>query len=286
MRTQQPWVLLLAALLLCNGLASSAHADFQFLIPNGNPTGPQEAISPVYNIGPDQNYWFVVQLAPLYAEAVIVPTGMPGGPPALVDVLNAQGYGPQNGWTINRFDLQGSLSLGNYLAWAENKPAFSQGNLPPYQPFYAPGYGGAGFSLGYNPVGTDPSGADAHWLQVVITNKPLGDAVGVQYGDYTYYLDNGGNLYGNPWYAGPSNPTDMEDRVSRAYSSDGDWKAETFIASWDQQNKILSISNQAIYWGFIDPVVPVPEPSTLTLSLTALFAGFLHRIRRHVILAK
>lgn len=46
MRTQRPSVLLLAVLLLCIGAASSAHADFQFFAPGGNPTGPSSVDSP------------------------------------------------------------------------------------------------------------------------------------------------------------------------------------------------------------------------------------------------
>ncbi len=224
---------------------------------------------------------------------------MPGdGGTGLLNILAAQGYSAANGWNISRFDIQGSISLGTYLAYVEQAPTLQQGTLNPFTPQATPGGGGAEIGLGYSPGPGDPSGAghalnNAHWLQIVITNSPSKDAIGITFDGNTYYIDNQGNKANSPFYDDipgafgfTANATDIIDAPVRGYSSSTFWYAETFIATGDLNAKVLQISNQAIQWGFYDPVTAVPEPSTLVLFLSGvvcIFMSLLHRnIRRNI----
>jgi len=207
---------------------------------------------------------------------------------SLTSILAAQGYSAANGWNITSFSIQGSLTLGTYLAWTETIPAFRQGVFVAAAASF-PGKGGAEFGLGYAPSGGVPSGSgnafgNAHWLQVVATSKPLDGAVGVTSGNITYYIDDIGGPANNPFFdAGlpqVANSTDLIDVSVRGYDASTVWNAYTFIATGDLGAKRLSISSQFIYWGFTDPVVTTPEPSSLILAIPGLmcfFAWLMHR---------
>src|SRR5262249_20041361 len=150
---------ILIVVLVCFVISSGAQAGFMFYTPNGNPTGASSATSPQIN-----GWVYTVRLVPEGASSPFTPWAEP---PSLAQVLAAQGYSAANGWTINRFSLSGSLTLGTYRAWAENSPELAQGSLitKPAQDHL--GSGGSQIGLGYSAAGSDPSGASAHWLQIV-----------------------------------------------------------------------------------------------------------------------
>jgi hypothetical protein len=105
-----------------------------------------------------------------------------------------------------------------------------------------------------------------------VTNAPLQSAVtwSPPWDPSTYwYVDNIGNPPNNPFYdpIGTANATDFLDAASREYSFDTWWRAYTFIATGDLAARTLSISNQAVYWGFDDPIeyAAAPAPNALVL---------------------
>jgi len=272
MRYHRPALLLLALTVPCLALVSPAYAQPPpppgggfILTPNGNPTGPSSA---------SESYWYgtyTVSLSPGQANTLqLWPNNI-----TLSDVLGAQGFTAANGWTINRFNVQGNVTLNAYLAWTETAPAYtSPSGLINYAAAAHPGAGGAELGLTYNPQGADPSGADVHWLQIISTNAPdpnyphgtAQDGSGL-----TYYVDDGpvaNPTASGPWYdlTGAANSTDFFDAPARTYAGSTQWLGMVFIGTWDLNNETIDISNQAVVWGFTDPLTPaatVPEPSSL-----------------------
>ena len=186
------------------------------MTPNGNPTGPSSAESPLYWL----SYYYTVSLSPGQA---VTPQAWPVNL-TLSDVLGAQGFTAANGWTINRFNLQGNMTLNTYLAFAEAKPAYNSPDGSLIFPGGAvPGAGGAELGLTYNPQGTDPSGFGVHWIQIVATNDPIPNPNGsVQAGNgTTYYVDDAAvdnPTMDGPWYDQPdtfANSTNFFDAPRR-----------------------------------------------------------------------
>ena len=187
--------------------------------PNGNPTGPASARSPTYwNPLP---YYYVVSLSPGQAT-----TAQPWPDSiSLNDILGAQGFTPANGWTIDRFNVQGTMTLNAYLAYTEAQPAYAGGTLN-FGGQNVSGSGGAELGLSFAAQGTDPTGADMHWLQVIHTNAPGANQWGrldVGNGD-SWYIDD--NLVQNlaaqgPFYGsgGFGNATDFFDAPARPYAN-------------------------------------------------------------------
>jgi hypothetical protein len=219
------------------------------LTPNGNPTGPASANSPQQPSGSPFDF-YTVNLSPGLANtAQAWPIGV-----TLSDVLGAQGFNQANGWTVDIITLQGTMTLNRYLAYTEVAPVYQSpsGKLNVDQ-MNAAGLGGAEFGLTYNPQGADPSGASVHWLQVIGTNKPgfmggtVQDGAGV-----TWYVDD--NNPANPLASGPwfdvafptANPTDFFDNPNRMYADSTSWLGMVFIGTWDQGNKVINISDQAV----------------------------------------
>jgi hypothetical protein len=66
-----------------------------------------------------------------------------------------------------------------------------------------------------------------------------------------------------PWAA---NGTDFYDIPSRYYNGRTRWRGYLFLVTEDPVPNTMDFSPVA-YWGFDEPVVPVPEPGTLVLSL-------------------
>jgi hypothetical protein len=126
-------------------------------------------------------------------------------------------------------------------------------------------------------------------MQIVWTNSNQFQK-GILRGGYDYFIDNGGNTQGvyYDWNDTVySNQTDLLDAPARPFNASTEWYAATFIAFGSTPLKTLFISNQAILWGFVDPIASVPEPSTFALSLTGVacwFARGLHRRFRHRII--
>ena len=271
MRSVRPVGMLLCLWMTCATLNSPARADF--LTPNGNPTGPSYADSPSYWWG----YYRVELTQPAQWGA---PEDDPDSLELLGPPLAAQGISRDNGWAITRFHVEGDIRLDFYQAWAETRPAFTQGAID-YPGGPAEGAGGAAIGLHYIPQGADPVGADVHWIQLILTNDPAPGAAAVQHPfspDFYYYIDNVGNPAGNPFYdagGGAADATDFLDVPSRPYNSGTRWYAYLFLATGDLNAQTLSISGEAVHWGFIDPVVTASAPEPSGLVLTLLGSSFL-----------
>lgn len=246
-------------------------ANAALLTPNGNPTGPDYADSPAG--------WFGTYRVHLDPIAAAYPMA---GDLGVISALIAGGFTAENGWTVSYFDLEGTFTLGTYVAWTETRPQFTQGifvmgGTP------SPGSGGAAIGLNYTRGGNDPLTPSLHWLQAIGTNWPAGSG-GIQE-SFTWYIDNAGRA-NDPFYDTipmvGANSTDFADIPGRSYDSSTVWYAKTHIATGDLAAKVLNISEQYVYWGFTDPqVTPVPEPCGLVLSCIAglVLSGY-YRLRR------
>jgi hypothetical protein len=86
----------------------------------------------------------------VYCQPPTVITQTAPNDPWLTNALAAQYFTQRNGWTINYHPLsfQGGYTVGTYLAWVNNAPAFSQGSLN-YAGESQPGLGGAEIGLHY-----------------------------------------------------------------------------------------------------------------------------------------
>ena len=121
----------------------------------------------------------------------------------------------------------------------------------------------------YLPLGADP--LNVHWLQLIRTNAPLGNVATWQlpYDDpgFVFYIDNAGNP--NPFYDAvySANASDFLDSASRGYQDTSQWNGFLFLATGDDIAHTMNISQFDVFWGFHDPVVPVPEPGTFALVL-------------------
>jgi hypothetical protein len=246
------------------------------------------------NYSPSKNMYVTDNPDP----AVFIPQGTcPWLLPALtgegfakVDNTNPRGYSGANGWTINFAALQGGFTRDQYYPYADKAPAVSLGGMTVPATNQA-GFGGSVFSLAYNPVGNDPTGGDAEWVQVVKTNfvfgandpmKKFGYDAG---GGVTYFIDNfypgnapAGNGTMNPTYDGGYNVVNNPDG-SKTYNpkgfagnnlafidvpslplTDGLFaQFQTFLAKDDLANQTLTIYD-GVWWGF--QVSTAPEPST------------------------
>jgi hypothetical protein len=253
------------------GMTTPVFADFFLDTPNGNPTGPYYAVSPPGYIPGYQVFVQPATTAMVWTETV-----------SIFDVLGAQGYSAANGWTIGFFGLSGKYQLDTYYAWTETSPAITQGSMT-LDSTSLPGRGGALIGLSYHPQGNDPT-AGVHWLQVVVTNDPQANAIGVTDGGLTYHLDNLGNVNNSPFYddaGGAANATDFIDSPYRPYSATGYWRGYALVATGDLQNKQIQLATQGVYYGFDDPIIttPAPAPPGLMLAIPA-FAMIVWRYRK------
>jgi hypothetical protein len=141
-----------------------------------------------------------------------------------------------------------------------------------------------------------------HWLQIIATNAPdpnYPHGTAQNGSGLTYYVDDGpvaNPTASGPWYdlTGAANSTDFFDAPARTYANNTTWMGMVFIGTWDPANGTIDISNQAVVWGFKDPLIPaatVPEPNSLLVwsAMLLLFLGFClgcSRARRHLLLAR
>src|SRR5258708_5769709 len=207
---------------------------------------------------------------------------------AKVDNTNPRGYSGANGWTINFATLQGSFTRNTYYPYATKVPDVSLGGLTVPAVNNA-GYGGAVMALTYTPAGSDPTGANAEWIQVVKTNYAFGADSPMKKngydagGGFTYFVDdfypantpaNNGTM--NPTYDGgytkvgdtytpkgfAANPTTFIDVPFLPLTNGLDTEFQVFLATDDAANKKLTIYD-GVWWGF--QVAAVPEPTSLRL---------------------
>ncbi len=272
--------LLVASAAEAGTLASSA----------GNPTGPSTASGSTGGATLDP------------AGAVYLASG---NSPWIVPALAAEGFSAANGWTIQTVALVGNdISLGAYQAWADVRPAISQGFFTfPTDPNWS-GYGGAELGLGYAnhaPADPNPSSIYVNWIQVIETNQPtaFGIANGVSTGDGWYaYIDNGyaaPSVPNNPFYGGLSSGgggryagdwSSFVDIATRPISSAANWRAQVFLATWSPVNAYDHTRGGSITlydgvsWGFDLYPAAVPEPSTAALCAAATIVLVLSRYRR------
>ena len=241
------------------------------LTPNGDPTGAGTA----FGVGGGGS-----MLDPLAAFEQTQPQIGPGSTDdLLLFALAAQGFGGA-GWTINFVGLKGNdITLGTYLAWADNAPRVTQGALvaPPQA---LPGRGGAAIGLNYNgandATGKDPA-ANTHWVQFIEDNNPtpFEKAHGIPdpiRAGYTLSIDDPfapKDANGNPttpFYdaGGLANATDFIDRPFDSLNSRTDLLFYTFIETGEIATKTLTCYDD-VAWG-----VDIPEPSSLLLVFISL----------------
>jgi hypothetical protein len=255
----------LAALLALSGTAASAG---ELLKPNGEYPGLSETVT--------SRGITVRALRTSYVQA--------GNADGLHIALGAQGYGSD--WEIFTPSLRGDFRLDQYGAWAENEPPHRQyGYNWGVDP--NPGRGGADIALAYLPGEGDPVLADARWLQIIRTNRPLGWGVNngaTLSGDpgFTWYVDNGYEVpagrqrdifYGmddntnSTGYAG--NGHGIIDTPARNLEEGVRWEAWAFLATWDREGKAITIYD-GVHWGF----EMIPTPGTVTLlAFSGILAG-------------
>lgn len=244
------------------------------LIPSGAPINP--GTNPAVGTGGRS----VLTPAPAVYEIA-------GSCPWLVPALNAEGFSKANGWTINTQALQGNIQLNTYNAWVNSYGQVTAGGMT-VAATNAPGDGGAGITLTYQPntnMGTtDPSGAGVHWISVIYDNKPTAfeKANGAAYSPgYTVTLDNGylggTKVPNNPFYDGVApatgyagNSTTFIDVPDDVLRSNADIEFQTFIATWNPNDAndrtkggTITIYD-GVWWGF---QLPVPEPSTWVMLI-------------------
>jgi hypothetical protein len=257
------------------------------LTPNGNPTGAASATSTQQFDG--QSYQ--VSLNPnQIGTAFLLPPAPDGVPPiSLQQILNASLEVQGSAWQVtSEFGVQGNLRLDQYYAFAGSRPAIQQGSLnvpgvnaPGDKTTY--GIGGAVLALHYMPSGTDP--ANVRWLQLVRTNDPIGtettwthpyDSPG-----YVWFIDNDNNA--SPFYDSvfAANGTDFVDAPARFYNGTTRWRGYLFLAIDDPINQTISVCGAA-YWGFDEPVIPVPEPGALILAFIGAIPVVVHCRRGRV----
>jgi hypothetical protein len=221
--------------------------------PNGNPTG-----------GP-------VASSTGEGKSTLDPTPgsyrISGDCPWVVPALAAQGFSAANNWTIDTAALSGSLTLNIYDPWVNTAAAFNCDTLGTNDR-KNPQSGGSRICITYQPAGSDPSGNQVRWLQVIRTNSAsnFGQAHGVSVGGgYYHYLDNGygfgtrKNAAGkDPYYGGDdiisntgyaAHDKGFLDVPARSYLASADWEAQVFIAKGDLELKKITIYD-GVWWGF------------------------------------
>lgn len=164
--------------------------------------------------------------------------------------------------------LKGTLNLDRYKATTEGDDN-----------------GGGLIEATYTRAATDPAIADLHWIQMVVTNQPLGG------GPNTGYIDPRPNDDTLPfyWTLAEDNDINSGNKTAATYSffdnsmrndlTDPDlviWRGDLMLASWDDPG-IVTVYD-GIQWGW-DLVDTVPEPSSLLLLL---IGGFCVGIERAV----
>jgi len=136
--------------------------------------------------------------------------------------------------------------------------------------------GGGLLEVTYTRAANDPTIANLHWIQMVVTNRPLGG------GPTTGYIDPRPNDDTLPFYwtlAEDANAADGNktattyhffDNSSRNAMTDPDlitWRGELMLASWDGNDPGNVTVYDGIRWGW-DLTDTVPEQSALILCLT------------------
>jgi MYXO-CTERM domain-containing protein len=200
--------------------------------------------------------------------------------------LSAQGYGSD--WEIFTPSLRGDFRLDQYGAWTENEPAHNQYGFNWAAEANA-GRGGADIALGYVPGAGDPAVADARWLQIIRTNRPLAwgrDNGATLSGDagFTWYVDNGytvpGGMTRDIFYGMDDNVNStgyaangrgLIDTPSRTLADGVVWEAWAFLATWDRDGKAITIYD-GVHWGFTMTAVPTPGAIAL-MGLGGLLAA-------------
>ncbi len=250
-----------------------AVARAQVLVtPFGNPTETPSATSPLQS----DFMYYTVNLAPSgVLEAFPLPPPVEGQPPTtFADIFNHCLTAANYTWRVtNSFAVQGTIRLDHYSAWVETTPAITAGGLS-INASPRPGAGGAALDLHYEP--SNRGAANVRWIQLVRTNVPHPNAATwhnpAEPDEMVWYVDSVGDP--EPFYdsgGGLANQSDFIDASARSYSDHSIWRGYLFLSTSDPVTQTISIANAA-YWGFDDPVMPVPEPGTITLTLVGIFS--------------
>jgi hypothetical protein len=103
---------------------------------------------------------------------------------------------------------------------------------------------------------------------MISTNNPINGAKGVvlDANGNSWYIDDSSNPAGIPFYdlLGDANSSYFCDSPFMPFGENF-WRGYTYMVSGSLSAKELNISSGCVYWGFDDPMVAVPEPSTLAL---------------------
>ncbi len=249
---------------LALGLSSGSPAGM-LLTPNGDPTGAAAMagtggaafLNPVAAFETAQP-----QVGPLSDDDL------------LVTALAAQGFSAAKGYTFAFTALAGNdLTLGTYLAWADNRPAFTQGTLTAPAATLT-GTGGADIGIGYAQNNmADPTTANLHWISIVEDNNPTAFETANGVADplrngFTLSVDNpfapqvggkpttpfydaGGLANGSAFLDAPNNPLNRATQLI----------FHTFVVT--QNAKAFTIYDD-VTWG-VQTVVP--EPGSIVLVL-------------------
>jgi hypothetical protein len=248
----------IACLVACLAASSSpARGDF-----NGNATGKKDAF------GKDSMCEWGSELNPVPA---VLETGQdPAVNADVAGALKQAGFSSDDGWTVNVKPLQGSFRLIDYYAWVTNQPEVSAGGQTGGGEDHGE-IGGAAFAVQYNPEGTDPTGANVHWLQVAITDAP-GEGGFNAGGGFHAQVDNRHST-DDPSYDGNGGPANARVLIDVPHdvcppSCDyvAEWHFVTFIIQRDTTAKTLTLYQKGVEWGYVfgcTPVTPTPEPSTV-----------------------
>lgn len=170
-------------------------------------------------------------------------------------------------WNFNyAAGLNGTLNIDRYKATSEG-----------------PHNGGGMLELTYTRAPTDPAIANLHWIQMVVTNVPLGG------GPITGYIDPRPNDDSLPFYWTLVEDNNLNgnktastyrffDNSSRTCLDHPDlitWRAELMLASWDGADPGNVTVYDGIRWGW--DLKCVPEPSSLVLWFGSVVGIGLHR---------
>jgi hypothetical protein len=183
----------------------------------------------------------------------------------------------------------------DFPAWTFTYAAGLNGtlNIDQYKATSAgPHNGGGLLELTYTRATTDPAITDLHWIQMVVTNVPLGG------GPITGYIDPRPNDDTLPFYwtlvedGQPANGNKTAttyhffDNSSRNLHTPNfiTWRGDLMLASWNGADPGNVTVYDGIRWGW--DLQAVPEPSSLVMFLVGCFGIGLHRARckrRHCI---